>query len=380
MRLITLVVSLLLISCQPNGVGTPSELAETITYRSDIPSLKLPLPAFDYTPTLPDHFVDPEHKYYAGHYDGMPLDNETTDAGATLGRVLFYDTRLSANNTTSCASCHHQDKGFSDPLKVSEGFQGGHTARHSMGLANARFYPNDGFFWDMRANTIEEQVLMPIVDVVEMGRDLNTLIADLATYAEYPILFTEAFGTPEITEEKLANALAQFVRSIVSYRTKFDEGVAINWDNFTEDEWGGLVFFTSPLARCSRCHIGTLQSSTFASNNGIDLVSTLDLGLGSVTGLAEDVGKFKAPSLRNVALTAPYMHDGRFATLDEVLSHYSTGIKAHPNLDNNLKDSAGNPFTFESSVVNRKLKAFLKTLTDEPLRTDEKFSNPFVQG
>jgi cytochrome c peroxidase len=363
---------LVLVACQPSGHSKlePSSTHDVI-YRSDLPSLKLPLSWFDYTPQLPEHFRSSNT-----NYDGMPTTNITTDPGATLGRVLFYDTRLSANNTISCASCHQQDKGFSDNRTLSEGFQGGFTSRHSMGLANARFYPNGGFFWDERAATLEEQVLMPVQDPIEMGRDLATLVADMATYDEYPILFNEAFGSAEITSERIGKALAQFVRSIISYQTKFDQGVASEWENFTQDEFDGLKVFAGKgrPGQCAQCHISLLQTSVEASNNGLDFLSTTDLGVGGVTGLESDNGKFKVPSLRNIELTAPYMHDGRFKTLDEVLDFYASGIQNHINLDEKLD---ARPII--GAAQKRQLKAFLKTLTDEPMRTDEKFSNPFVE-
>lgn len=356
----------------------PLEQKQTITYRTDLVETNLPISPFDYTPDdLPAHFTDSSAQYYAGHYDTMPSTNPTSDAGATLGRVLFYDTRLSANDTVSCASCHKQSLGFSDDAVLSEGFQGGLTGRHSMALANQRFYLNVGFFWDERAASLEEQVLMPIQDSVEMGMDLNTLLGKLSSIDDYKILFNEAFGSEDISEEKIAKALAQFVRSMISYQSKFDVGVDIGWDNFTQQEWNGLVLFQSTFARCTRCHLTTLQSSQFSANNGLDLESVLDLGLGGVTGDVTDYGKFKIPSLRNIAVTGPYMHDGRFETLTEVIEHYSTGIQLHPYLDDRLL-SAGMPvkLNLQSQQI-ESLVAFLNTLTDEPLLTDEKFSNPF---
>ena len=359
---------ILLAGCQPESGGT------AISYRADLVNLNLPSTYFDYTPTLPAYFTDSTHPRYVGHYDNMPTTNVTTNAGATLGRVLFYDTRLSANDTVSCASCHQQDKGFSDDAHLSEGFQGGFTRRHSMGLANSRYYLNGKFFWDERASTLEEQVLKPIQDSVEMGMDLVTLTGLLAGTEEYPILFAEAFGSPDITSEKIALALAQFVRSMVSYQTKFDEGVDDNWSNFKNDELEGAFLFASA---CAKCHQGTLQSGKGAANNGIDIESILDLGLAEVTSLEVDEGKFKIPSLRNIAVTAPYMHDGRFSTLEQAVRHYLS-VQDHVNLDERLKVN-GNPqfLPLGQKQVNQ-LLAFLNTLTDDALLTDEKFSNPFI--
>ncbi len=364
-------VSIVLFGCNP-GSGTAP-----VTYRQDLANLKLPQTPFDYTPALPGYFTDSTHPRYAGHYDNMPAGNPTTDAGATLGRVLFYDTRLSANNTISCASCHQQNKGFSDDAVRSEGFQGGLTGRHSMGLANARYYPNGRFFWDERAPTLEAQVLMPIQDPVEMGMSLSTLTGLLSSTPEYPVLFTEAYGSADITEERIARALAQFVRSMISYQTKFDEGVDTNWQNLTTDETEGAFLFSG---MCAKCHQGTLQSSKGAANNGLDVESVFDLGTGGDTDLAEDVGKFKIPSLRNVAVTAPYMHDGRFATLEQVIRHYLTGVQAHENLDARLQVNGSPQYLPLSQKQIEQLMAFLNTLTDHALLTDEKFSNPFVNS
>jgi len=354
----------------------PGEIKDPpVDYRDDFAHLELPEETFDYTPTLPANFTDSTHPRYVGHYDNMPDDNQTTDLGATLGRVIFYDKRLSANETISCASCHKQDKGFSDDAILSEGFQGGLTGRHSMGLANARYYQDGKFFWDERAETLEDQVMMPIQDPVEMGMDLTTLIGIMNATQEYPVLFTEAFGSAEITEDKISKALAQFVRSIISYQSKFDQGLEIGWDNFSDAEFSGLESF---LSVCAQCHIGALQSSKFTSNNGIDIESIMELGVGGVTQVEADNGKFKIPSLRNVAVTAPYMHNGRFSTLEQVINHYLSGIQAHPNLDNRLKDNQGNParFPLGSRQINN-LIAFMNTLTDEAVLTDEKFSDPF---
>ena len=364
---------LVLLGCQPQGDESVS-----LTYRSDLANLKLPEPRFDYTPQLPAHFTDPTNSNYrfVGAYDNMPDDNVTTDAGATLGRVLFYDTRLSANETVSCASCHKQENGFSDDETFSEGFQNGMTRRHSMGLANARFYPNGRFFWDERAPTLEEQVLMPIQDPVEMGMDLTTLLGILNATQEYPVLFDEAFGTQEITEERLAKALAQFVRSMISYQSKFDVAIEKGLDHLTPAELSGAKLFTG---FCQGCHKGPMQNGTEATVNGIDDISTVvDLGLAEVTGLETDEGKFKTPSLRNIAVTAPYMHDGRFTTLDQVLTQYFTNVQNHVNLDNRLK-SSGQPIRIPLSRKQKdEILLFFDTLTDHEFLSDEKFADPFL--
>jgi len=357
---------LLLAGCKPEVSDSP------IRYRTDLPNLNLPTTPFNYTPQLPSFFTDVNHPRYAGHYDNMPATNITTDVGATLGRVLFYDKRLSANNTVSCASCHQQEKAFSDDAHRSEGFQGGLTRRHSMGLTNARFYLNGKFFWDERANTLEGQVLKPIQDPVEMGMDLVTLTGLLASTDEYPVLFSEAFGTPDITSEKISHALAQFVRSMISYQTKFDQGVDSNWDNFNNDELEGAFLFASA---CAKCHQGTLQSGKGAANNGIDFESSLDLGIAEVTGLVDDEGKFKIPSLRNVALTAPYMHDGRFTTIEEVIDFYSTGVLSSPSISP-LMHHVNNGGIRLTPQEKADLLSFIHTLRDDEFMTNPKFGKP----
>lgn len=162
--------------------------------------------------------------FYACEKDNTPANNPVTDEGATLGRVLFYDKKLSANGTVSCASFHQQDKGFSDDAALSLGFDGGTTRRHSMSLINARWYGRGRFFWDERAATLEEQVLMPFQDPVEMGMTLDQVVNTVAAQTYYPELFQAAFGSEEVTAEKISMALAQFVRSIVSVNSKYDEG------------------------------------------------------------------------------------------------------------------------------------------------------------
>ncbi|MEM7798245.1 MAG: cytochrome c peroxidase [Chloroflexota bacterium] len=324
--------------------------------------------AYSYTDfDLPPHFLDDE----ITDADNTPNSNPITDEGATLGRVLFYDTLLSANNSVSCASCHQQSVGFSDPAVLSVGFEGGLTGRHSMSLANARYYEPEAFFWDERAATLEEQVLLPIQDPVEMGLTLEEVVGRIESTSYYPDLFEEAFGTPDVTSDRVSLALSQFVRSLVSYQSKYDEGVADNFRNFTAQERDGRRIFNGP-ARCDNCHMTDLQIADETFNNGLDAITT-DEGAGD--------GEFKVPSLRNIAVTGPYMHDGRFATLEEVVEFYDSGVQAHPNLARDLREGGG------GNVVPRRLNltddekedliAFLNTLTDEAFLTDPRFSDPF---
>lgn len=348
-------------------------------------------------PPLPSHFTDGE----LDPIDNMPDDNSTTNMGATLGRVLFYDKQLSANNTISCASCHQQAASFSDPKQFSEGLNGGQTKRNSMSLVNVRYYQTGRFAWDERAASLEEMVLLPIQDHVEMDMDLTTLETKLAQLEYYPILFKNAFGDEEVTSKRVAQALAQYIRSIVSYKTKFDEGMALTgnpfvaegiplFPNFTpQEQLGQQIFFsgTEHRANCLYCHGSPAMTvpegeNDMAKNNGLEL-SYKDNGKGAVTGNTEENAKFKVPTLRNIELTAPYMHDGRFKTLEEVIDHYSDNVKQHPNLHFRLSivdDGPPGGIPTELDLDQREkdaLVAFLKTLTDKSILTDRKYSDPF---
>ncbi len=315
--------------------------------------------------------------------DNTPDDNPITDWGATLGRVLFYDVKLSANDSISCASCHQQAFGFSDPDTLSTGFEGGLTGRHSMSLVNARFYENEKFFWDERAATLEEQVLEPIQDSTEMGMTLTQLEVKLQETSYYAALFENAFGDDTVTSDRISRALAQFVRAIISSDTKYDSAIAGNASDgdfesvFTDQEIEGLVLFgqggdsrEGRTVGCARCHGGPAHVATEARNNGLDATVTGDDGAGDKT--------FKSPSLRNIVLTAPYMHDGRFATLEEVIDFYDSGVEDHPNLDERLQNQRGNPVRLNlTNDEKAALLAFLNTLTDETLQDDVRFSDPF---
>ncbi|MBS0659304.1 MAG: c-type cytochrome [Verrucomicrobia bacterium] len=342
-------------------------------------ALKLPQTPFNYSnPALPPAFlVNP----ILGQ-DNTPAANPITNAGATLGRVLFYDKRLSANQTVSCSSCHQQGAGFSDPRQFSVGFQGGLTGRNSMGLAHARWYQRRAFFWDERAATLEDQVLQPIQNAVEMGMTLPDLVNRLSAEPYYATLFTSAFGTPVINSDRISRALAQFVRSIVSVQSKYDQGVTQNFTNFTAEENNGRAIFNQPTrGNCAACH-GTdnFVPGPAINNNGLEN-PYVDKGVGALTGRPQDEGLFKVPSLRNIELTAPYMHDGRFPTLDAVVNFYNAGVVNHPNLSPPLRGPGGQPRRLNLSQADRNaLVAFLRTLTDNNLATNPIYSDPFNYG
>jgi cytochrome c peroxidase len=325
---------------------------------------------------LPAHFKTPS----ARRFDNTPEGNRLTDAGATLGRVLFYDTRLSVNNTLACASCHHQKNAFAAPDRFSKGHEGKLTDRHAPGLSNLRYYQRGRFFWDERAPSLEDQVLKPIQSKLELGNDLAKLMEVLAKDENYPGLYEKAFGSSKVTQERTARALAQFLRSMVSCQSKYDEGLAkarsvrADFENFTAEENRGKKLF---LDRCASCHMPAGQSAHFFTdrprNNGLDAdLRKGDGGIGDLTLNPAQLGLFKSPSLRNVEFTAPYMHDGRFKTLAEVIEHYSKDIKRHPNLDGRLR----RPLRFDARQK-AALVAFLKTLSDQHFLTDPKYSDPF---
>ncbi len=371
-----------------------------------LPSPTLPASLLSYQDDLPASF---ETQQVHG-YDRMPANNPTTDAGATLGRVLFYDKRLSKNGTVACASCHDQAHGFSDPREKSLGFDGQETSRHSMPVIDTRFYARNRFFWDERAASLEEQVLGPIQNPVEMGMTLDLVESRLQATSFYPPLFEAAFGDKAITSDRVAKALAQFLRAIVPHESRWDQAVAQvqsiagDMPGFTPQEnRGKQIFFgqhdPSTRGLCGTCHL--MQNElAFAppgphppftntavfymiapTNNG--LLDNADQGVGEVSGQPMDNGKFKSPSLRNVALRPPYMHDGRFPTLEAVVEHYNSGIAAHPNLDPALRQAGpgGAPLKLNLNDSDKAaLVAFMKTLTDDTLATDVRFSNPFTPG
>lgn len=389
-RFLLFVFSLLL------GIACNSNNEEDYIPINPISEINLPSTAFEYANVnLPSHFLNNDGGPLPTSINGTdntPNNNAITNEGATLGRVLFYDKKLSANGTVSCASCHQQDKGFSDDDILSVGFEGGNTRRHSMTLINARYYQRGRFFWDERASTLEEQVLEPFQDPVEMGMTLTEVVSQVENQSYYPDLFQAAFGSTEVTSDRISKALSQFVRSIVSYSSKYDFGrssvanVGANFPNFTDEENLGknLFFRTIPNGggACFGCHTteAFISANPGPQNNGLDAISTIDLGAGEVfTNNPIFEGRFKTSTLRNIELTAPYMHDGRFQTLEQVIEHYNSGIQDHPTLAPALQDANGNPVRLNFTVAEKAaLVAFLKTLTDTSITDEEKWSDPFI--
>lgn len=375
---------------EPDAAPDPTDDSYTYTATLDLPS-----EPYGYDPPLPAHFFTETLGFNgqraAVDTDNTPADNPITDAGATLGRVLFYDKNLSHNRTVACASCHEAEHGFSDPRVLSVGFDGEETERHSMGLANARFYFSQSFFWDQRAATLEEQTLMPFQDPIEMGLTLDRLVERVKHGDYYPALFTAAFGDDTVDTDRIARALAQFVRSMVSVTSRYDEGRAMvasrsdPFPNFTDDENFGKFLFSMPPPAggfgCFFCHRGEAMVGQTATNNGLDADGSLDRGFGEVTDDPLHEATFKVPSLRNIAVRPPYMHDGRFETLEEVINYYSEGIQPNPNLGLPFGVLADGTATQLDMTVaeKRAIRAFLRTLTDDAMLSDPKFSDPFVR-
>jgi cytochrome c peroxidase len=284
----------------------------------------------------------------------------TTNEGATLGRVLFYDKHLSKNNTISCGSCHKPDLSFSDNATLSKGFNDGLTARHSMALLNVRFYKSGKMFWDERAASLEKQVLQPIQNTVEMGLTLAELETKVNGLSYYPALFQKAFGSTQIDSVKISKALAQFVRSIVTFQSRYDQ-VKQGLATFTADEAAGeQLFLTAPgpgAPACGGCHTPPMFI-TSAPAGPFAFPDPTDAGI-------NNEHRFKSGSLRNIALTAPYFHNGKVASLSAMLNGGPPGSPA--NVPAHSVAPADAP----------KILAFLQTLTDNSVTTETKFSDPF---
>ena len=332
----------------------------------------------------------------------LPKDNPLIEERVALGEKLFHETALSKGGSLACASCHKASAAFTDPRKYSVGVREQVGTRNAMPLFNLAW--KSSFFWDGRAPSLRAQALMPIQDHTEMDESLTNVVVKLQSHGrrrreeslnekekpevrlltssptsetDYPALFTAAFGSAEITPEKIGLAIESFVLTLTSFDSKFDRALA-GKAQLTDDEKRGLELFMTEYdprreqfgADCFHCHGGPLfQSQTFA-NNGLD-AEFKDPGRAKVTGKDSDQGKFATPSLRNLALTAPYMHDGRFQTLEEVVEHYSTGQKRSATLDPNLAKHPDGGVRL-SDGDKRALVAFLKTLTDEKYRADSK--------
>lgn len=298
----------------------------------------------------------------------IPDNNPMTYEGIALGKKLFYDPILSGDNTQSCASCHLQINGFTDPNQFSTGIDGVQGNRNAMPLINLGWQTK--FFWDGGANGLESQVLGPITNPIEMHEDLANAIAELSADADYPSLFKAAFGTEEITSQSIMRAIAQFERTLISGNSKYDKYMR-GEVQLTQQELDGMNLFSDmDKGDCVHCHV---MGSTFSDfefrNTGLDSIYA-DAGRYIITLNENDRGKFKTPSLRNIELTAPYMHDGRFQTLLECVQHYNTGFHYSQNLDPNLFFATKGRMTIQEMEA---IVAFMKTLTDTEFITNPAF-------
>lgn len=326
-----------------------------------------------------------ELKYPAGFGGSftIPADNPITKEGVALGRMLFYEERLSANNTISCASCHRQKLAFTDGMPFSTGVDGFGTKRNSMSLTNLLWVEN--LFWDGRSQSLEEQALFPLTDPHEMGQPLEASSKKLTATNHYPALFEKAFGSREIDGEKIAKALAQFQRTLISANSKYDQYLRGEYKP-TDAELRGLKLFTEAPqadknirgANCIHCHSTPKTFSETFHNNGLDRIQR-DSGREEFTKLAEDRGRFRVPTLRNIAVTAPYMHDGRFWSLNEVLDHYSDHIRESETLSpfiSGVSNKPGNLGLMLTKEEKRDIISFLHMLTDDDFLTNPEFSDP----
>lgn len=308
---------------------------------------------------------------------------EISDAGATLGRVLFYDPMLSLDGMVSCGSCHLQAHGFGDNTAHSIGLTGEPSRRNTMPLANLRYQRR--LFWDARTIGLENQVLEPIEHPDEMGMALSELPNKLSGLPYYPNLFQAAFGDSMISAERIATALGQFIRCIRVHSSRYDEGLETDFVNFSDSELQGKALFFNGVTRCNQCHSGLNFFSNQAFINGleVDYTAAGDGGIKELTGNADDDGRFRTVSLRNIGMTAPYMHDGRFETLIDVVDFYSDSIAWHPFLDERLTvtgvDGDGQePYQLALSLPEREaLVDFLMTLNDTVVQDAWWFSDPF---
>ena len=309
------------------------------------------------------HLVIPDG-WPAPNYDFST--NRLTEEGFVLGRKLFYDTKLSRDNSISCASCHQQFAAFSHlDHRLSHGIDGLFGTRNAPGLYNLNW--QNSFMWDGGVNHIEVQPTAPLTNPVEMDETIDNVVLKLQNDPDYREMFKSAFGTTTVTSQLMLKAMAQFMGMLVSYNSRYDQytrGKA----TLTTPETNGLALFQS---NCASCHTPPLFSNYQFANNGLD-TAFADGGRGIITGAPSDMGTFRVPSLRNVALSPPYMHDGRFETLQEVLNHYVSGVKNSATLHPSLAGGIALTAQEQNDII-----AFLKTLSDYTFINDKRFNDPF---
>ena len=382
--LLLFILFLGLTSCSEDP--TPGYTEEEYAILTEI--LDLPKESFNYQTTLPAHLpTDFNSK--------SPEELQAHNQAATLGRVLFYDKKLSKNGEVSCASCHKQNLAFADDVSRSKGFDGRESNRNSLPLGNTIGFETSygggssfslaGFGWDDVVPNIQLQSQLAFESEIEMGMKMEDIVDIVSKEKYYNILHNNAFGHTGITEKSILDALRSFVNSISSVNSRFDEAIAKSSFNHLFNE-SGFPFLNSSenrglniyINKCSSCHsVDHSFTAEASASNGLDLYPE-DLGKATLTFSEYDEGVFKVPFLRNVALTGPYMHDGRFETLGEVIDHYSSGIQEHKNLHPILKDFNNNPMKMNFDDQEKEdLIAFLNTLTDYKLIDDIRFADPF---
>ncbi|MFB6456353.1 cytochrome-c peroxidase [Chitinophaga sp. Hz27] len=320
---------------------------------------------------------------YFGNRINTSASNPATINGVYLGRMLFYEKLLSVNNNISCASCHQQSKAFTDGKKFSTGIDTVTTTRNSMSLVNLLWVRN--FFWDGRAASLEEQATTPLTAIHEMGQPLHISVNKLLHTRRYPALFKAAFGSATITDTLIIKALAQFERSLISANSNYDKYLQHLYTPTTAESNGMALFMSNPTpeknirgAGCAHCHGGPKLFVELYHNNGLDSMPP-DQGRSLITGQATDIGRFRTVTLRNIALTAPYMHDGRFNTLEEVLDHYSDHIKISSTLSPAIRGNYNDTLTHTLHLSKKEkndIIAFLHMLTDSTFINDKRFSDP----
>jgi len=324
-----------------------------------IPEKKIDPPIYNINFSVPQGWPQPVYSFQ---------NNTLSEAGFKLGRKLFFDTRLSRNNTISCGSCHQQFAGFAHSAhSLSHGIDGLFGIRNAPGLFNLNWHPS--FMWDGGVNHIEIQPLTPIINPVEMDESMNNVILKLNSDLTYQQLFVNAYGDNVINSQRIFRAIAQFQGMLVSSNAKYDKYLR-GQTTLSTSEQNGLNLFSQK--KCNTCHKPPLFSDFTFKNNGLSYNAALkDSGRSHITGVTADRNKFKVPSLRNVTVTAPYMHDGRFNTLAQCLEHYNTGINQTENLDTLLKNSIPMSQQEMQDIIN-----FLGTLRDNDFLKDPRFKDP----
>lgn len=328
-----------------------------------------------------------ELKYPAnfGNRFTIPDDNPLTKEGVYLGRLLFYEPKLSSNNKVSCATCHQQRLAFTDGKAFSKGVDEVLTKRSSMSLANILWVRN--LFWDGRSSSLETQAITPLTDPHEMGQSLEESSAKLRQTKLYPPLFKLVFGTDELSGEQIVKALSQFERTLISCQSPYDRYLRGEYQPTAQEQRGMSLFMTPPSpekkirgANCGHCHGSPKTFIELFHNNGLDSIPQ-DKGREQITLQETDRGRFRVPTLRNIALTAPYMHDGRFNTLEEVLDHYSDHIQQSPTLSPFIEEATnetGGKKLSISSTEKEAIIAFLHMLTDSTFISESHFSDPHL--